>query len=474
MTTARAGKQVAIATTGMPIMRRGSWIVALVAAACGGDKTGAGQRPDAPPATDGHADSPVTLSVTDAGAPSAGVHVYFLTADGTPVKTMDTGADGSASAVMAEGGSVTVLNPFPKPAALGLKDDALITFMAVKPGDHLKLSNADRAAVTVALTFASVTNATAYDVVTTCGTGTIAPGAGGGPTVSGTVELQGCHGVADVAIIANQVDAATQVSTPISGLFHAGVTIDGRAVNLVDSYAALTDVAVMYAHAPAGASPHVSHIPLVAHGQLGPFDLSVDGADGTLAGAIQEPAVVAASSAVTAVLELPSGQHEVIDWGALSTPYTLDLSSVLVRSVATPPSFDFASGAVVWSEAADGAVPDATIAVIEATRNAQSRSSWVWAVLAPHAPDKLALPRLPTDVADWTPVAGDIAFIDHVSLMKLTGGYDALRTRELDFGRGDAWLIAGAAGRIASFSMKGAPLAGSRVSGATDRLVRRR
>ena len=440
-------------------MTRGSWMVALVAAACGGDGNG-GHGLDAPPAIDGNADSPVTLSVTNAGVPSSGVHVYFVAADGTPVKTADTGADGTASAVMAAGGSVTVLDPTPAPGAQAIPDHRLITFMAVKPGDHLKLSNSDRAPVTLALTAPSVPDATAYDVFTSCGNGTISPDAGGASTASGTVALRGCHGAADVAIVASKVDPGTHVSTPISGLFHPGVIIDGRAVNLVDPYAALTGVTVMYTHAPAGASPRVSRTALVSHGRLGPFDVSVSGADGALAGTIQEPAVAAASSAVTAVFKLASGEHEVIDWGASSTPYTLDLSSVLVRTMAGPPAFDFASGAAVWSEAADGAVPDATLAVVEATRIAESRD-WVWFVFAPHTEAKLALPRLPTDVADWTPVAGDVTSIDHVTLLKLTGGYDALRGVGIDFGdQSDLSLIAGAAGRIATFTARGSSLTG--------------
>ena len=450
--------QSAISKSVWPVAGLAS-LAMLAAAACGGDGNGAGHGVDAPPAIDGAADSPVTLSVTSGGAPRAGVRVYFIAADGTPVKTADTGADGTASAVMATGGSVTVLDPTPPRPGQAISDDELVTFMAVKPGDHLKLSNSDRAPVTIALTARSVTGATSYDVFTTCGNGTLSPDAGGAPTASGTVALRGCHGAADVAIVASKVAPQTNVSTPISGLFHAGVIIDGGAVNLVDPYEALTDVAITYTHAPAGGSPRVSRTTLAPHGRLGPFNVSVSGANGTLAGAIEEPAVAAASSAVTAVFELPSGEHEVIDWGTSSTPYALDLSSVLVRSL-TGPSFDFPSGAVVWSETADGAVPDATIAVIEATRDAASRH-WVWVVLAPHTENKLALPRLPTDVADWRPVAGDIAPIDHVSLMTLTGGYDALRAKGIDFGdQGDLALIAGTTGRLAMFTARGSDLRG--------------
>lgn len=438
---------------------RGSWAVVLILAACGGDSNGAGHLPDAPPAPDaaidGNAGTPVALTVTNGGAPSSGARVYFVAADGTLVKTVDTGADGTASAVMAAGGSVTVLDPFPLNDATAVGNNTLFTFMAVVPGDHLKLSNSDRTAVSVALTVPSVTDATSYDVFTTCRRDANSFPASAGATASGTVELRGCHGAADIAVLASKVDPQTQVSTPISGLFHAGAIIDGSAVNLVEPPAALTELTVHYLHAPAGASPRVLHAPLVLHGRLGPFEVGVGGADGTLDGAIQEPAVTVASSALMASFELASGTHEVIDWGALATPYALDLAGVLVRAVADPPSFDFASGAVVWTESADGAVPDSMVTLVQVRRSAQSRT-WNWFVVAPYTQDKLALPRLPTDVADWTPVVGDIASIDHVSLLKLTGGYDALRTRDIDVGAGDDMaLISGASGRIAQFNSVG-------------------
>jgi hypothetical protein len=469
----------------MPGMMRGSWMVVLMAAACGGGGNSTGHLPDAPPAPDaaidGNTDSPVTVTVTSGGAPSPGVHVYFVAADGTLVKTADTGADGTASAVMAAGGSVTVLDPFAVQGARAVGNNTLVSFMAVKPGDHLRLSNSERASVSLALTAPSATDATGHNVFTTCGRGTISAGAGGGPTASGTVELEGCHGATDIAIVASKVDPTTKVSTPISGLFHAGVSLTGGPVNLDDSYGALTDVSVMYTHAPAGTSPRVFHTPLVAHGRLGPFDVNVSGADGTLAGTVQEPAGIAASSAITATFELPSGEqpsgeYKVIDWGALAMPYALDLSGVLVRAVADPPSYDFASGAVVWTEAAGGAAPDSMTTLIEATRSAQSRE-WIWFFVAPYTGTRLAVPRLPADVADWTPVAGDTAFIDHVSLLKMTGGYDALRARDVDFSdNNDLSLITGASGRIALFTATGAAISETRRVGASasDRRVLRR
>jgi hypothetical protein len=379
----------------------------------------------------------------EAGAPKAGVHVYFLGADSSVVATVDTGADGAASAVMAAGGSVTALDAFPlgDPGAHGL-----FTYLGVQPGDHLSLARSDRGSASFTLTAPSVASATNYDVFTTCGNDTIAPDLAGGPSASGVVELEGCHGGADIAILARHVDSGTQVSTPLSGLFHAGAVLSGAApVNLTDAYVAPTDMHFTYMNVPTGAQLDVQHAPLLAHGPLGPFEPTVQGGTGTLT----EPTVPAASAAVLTSLDDTLDTLEVLEWGPSSADYTLDLSGAPLPEILGRPAYDFATARVTWSEAAQGATPDATITVIEATRSAASQE-WAWFVVGPHTTGEITLPRLPTDVASWTPVAGDTAFIDHVSNVKLTGGYDALRARTIDVSSTDLALVAGSSGRFVS------------------------
>src|SRR3954471_16107271 len=161
-------------------------VVVLVVVACGGS-SGSGHLPDASPLADGPitGGQPVTLTVTDGGAPKAGVHVYFLNADSSPVATVDTGADGVASAVMAAGGSVTALDP----SQPERPDHVLFTYLGVKPGDHLSLANSGGASDSFTLSAPAVTGATNYDVFTTCGTDAIARDPAGGPTASGMVNL---------------------------------------------------------------------------------------------------------------------------------------------------------------------------------------------------------------------------------------------------------------------------------------------
>jgi hypothetical protein len=415
-------------------------VVFLVVTACGGDTRHGGALPDGPvvdgPVVDGPGE-PVTLTITSNGAPVAGVHVYFLDAEDALIATVNTGTDGTAGAVMAEGGSVNVLDAYVNSAEPN--NHGIITYMAVKPGDHLNLTNSDFNSASFTLTVPTAATATDYDAFTTCGTGALSPSASGA-TASGTIELRRCHGAADIAILARRFAAGT--STPLSGLFHgdAGVAAQATVDLTGEMYKPLTDVTFTYLNAPAG-QLDIEHAPLLAHGPLGPFRATASGGTAT----IQEPTLSAASSAVTTKLSAAFGDHQVIDWGPSTQPYTLDLANVLMPELQGPPAFDITTGRVMWSEAASGASPEATIAVLELSRQ---DLGWVWVVIAPYRAGEARVPRLPTDVNDWTPKLGDTAFVDHVETMKLTGGYDALRARTIDFGGNDLALIAGPAGRI--------------------------
>jgi len=418
--------------------RRGPvhWLsVVPILIACGGS-SGSGQPLDAPVA--GPA---VKLTVTDRGAARAGVHVYFLDAAGALVAAVDTGADGVASAVVAAGGSVTALDAF---APRNATAHALFTYEGVKPGDQLVLARSDRTTAAFTLSAPTVTGATAYDVFTTCGAGSLAADSSG-TRATGTVNLGGCGGAADIAVLARQN------STPVSGLFHAAAVVPGTgSLELTDAYVAPTEVSFTYTNAPAGVTLDVQHAPRLDHGRLGPFRLSVLGGAGTL----QEPVVAAASSVVLTSFEVAAGGQEVVEWGPSSPTYTLDLPSVLLPEFPSRPAYDPATARVTWSEAARGVTPDATITLIQTSRSSGARQ-WDWFVIAPYTPNELGLPRGATELADWLPTAGDTIYIDHVSTVKLTGGYDALRARTIDLAASDLSLAAGPSGRFVTSSSAG-------------------
>jgi hypothetical protein len=407
-----------------------SVVVCLGLGGCGGcnDNNNVGHLPDAPPAPDApdamspDAMSPdaVSLAVINHGAPAVGVTVYFLNADGSVAKAAVTDGNGIASAIVTAGGSVTAVRPFTTPPPLGGKvtTDELRTFLGVKPGDHLVLSRAAFDSVTVTFDAAAPDGgdgSTSYQLFTTCGGGpsTINPGGSGkgsgSPDPGGTLELQNCHGAADIAVVATQIVEQARagghaIETP-QGLYHANAILAPGGDVMVslrdDTYADLTDVTFTYMNTP-DASITVLHSPILTNGFLGPYSTTAGGS-----ATISEAAVPATKQVVDSSLSL-NNFHEVVDWGPYSTAYNLDLSDVLLREVTGGPTFDVATGKISWTEGTDGATPNLTIAGILVRRTEPTLARWHWEIAAPYSPSGVVLPHLPTDVFDWAPGQDDI------------------------------------------------------------------
>ena len=394
-------------------------------------------------------DQPVTLTITNLGEPAPGVQVYFVNADDSLVLGVKTDTMGTAKAVMAAGGSVTVLNPFNTVVQDGkITTDELRTFASVKPGDHLVLTRTATDFVTFKLNAAAAPDANTYDVFTTCGNASIAPGGGGGgsgsPDPGGFLSLENCHGAADIALVASDINS--DGTTRLKGLYHPNVTLtsDGLVDLTGDSYQDLLDVTFTYMNAP-NSSFTVQHSPLLAHGALGPF--SIDVVEGV--GTVLEPNVSATRAVVDTSL-FSTSRHEVIDWGTFTRTYMLDLNNLLLPEVIAGPSFNSTTAKVSWTEAAQGATPDLTVAAIRVRRTEPVLRKWHWEVVAPYRPGEIRYPRLPTDVFDWAPAVGDQLTTEPVMSAKLPGGYDAVRAHVFDIvdRSGPAGFVTGASGRV--------------------------
>jgi len=87
---------------------------------------------------------------------------------------------------------------------------------------------------------------------------------------------------------------------------------------------------------------------------------------------------------------------------------------------------------ISWTEAADGATPDLTIAEI-LVRRPDPLARWHWELAAPYAASGIVLPHLPTDLMNWVPLpTDDPPTLDPIQNVKVTGGYDAVRGHVLD------------------------------------------
>ena len=427
------------------------WLViaSLWLPACGGcsDVGSVGGLPDARPSPDAMidgmrpGDTSVTLTVLKDGAPAAGVAVYFLDTNDSVVLSDVTNQSGVVRADMEGGGSVTAVNPFTPPPAPRPAIDELRTFVGVKPGDHLALTQTMRVASTFTLQVPSVggeTPDTSYGVVTNCGTGSLAP-SGDGSAPSAQIALADCaDGVADLVVVAT-VPPPPGVIVPggssVREMFQPGAALPApQSSDVMDMSGATwnepTRVPFTYLNAPA--APMAALYWIRNRGNLGPFHVGLLGN----AGATFVPPGVVSTGLTHVVVDThvePTGgavgAHDVIDWGLAGPSYRLDLDGVLLPDLLSRPSFDAVSNSVIWSEDTAGATADLTSAAIQVNRGGRR---WHWEIVAPYQPGQIVFPHLPVGTGDYDPTADDVVTAEPVMNAKVTGGYDAARPQFLN------------------------------------------
>lgn len=437
---------------------------ASVAASCGDDSSSNGHLADAPPgggidapSGSGGTPPPVTLTVTRNGAAVPGVHTYFLNPDSTVSATVDTDANGAATAPLPDGGSVTAIDPFPQPVlgvlqmfavAPVIGDNEVRTFTGVKPGDHLVLDRKDTEHTITLRLPQSEPIADRYQVVTPCGSFPAfqgGNGSGSDATPGGNITLAGCAGKVDFAVIAIVNDAA------VGAFVHTGADVTGGLVDLTaDTYTQPTSRTFAYPNAP-DVQIVTSQSLVAAGGVYGPF--------GQIAGSqitIGEPAIAGATGVTDAIISL-NGAHHVIDAGALAATKSTDLTGQLLPDFNGVAGFNPTNKLVTWLEdttnqpALHGATGDLSFTQINVQRE---NRVWRWSVAAPYSPGKIAFPTLPNDLADWMPnfETDQINVVDLITA-KVPGGYDAVRAHIFDLhdaitSDNFAGLAVGATGRV--------------------------
>jgi hypothetical protein len=413
--------------------------VVVVAAACGGNDGGggAGHLIDASVLGDGSPGSelpppPVTLTILHNGLPVVGVHTYFLNADSSVVATVDTDTTGTASATMADGGSVTAIDPFAPAQPDPSREIQLRTYAAVKAGDHLRISQDDPTPISVTIKAPMLSAGHAYNVLTTCGTESL-----GSVQSTGTITLRGCNGIADILVVATDRAAG---ATDNFAIYRADVAVaDGTTVDLTaETFEPLRGVTFHYSHLPSDATGVTAfHVFATAHGTMGFSTGAFQGGTRTIANGeatvtFQVPNI-AGPSALLDYLVTTHGIHEVVERRELAASYELDMASAVLPGWTTLPHYDAASRHLTWTESPGNAVPDLLIGGLSVTPAPQARPTqrWSWQLVAPYTAGELQFPTLPTDVFDWQPGAGDTVGASAFPF-KVPGGYDALRGRLFD------------------------------------------
>jgi hypothetical protein len=434
---------------------RGSAVVILLALWGCGDDNGS-HPPDAPHGSDdgGTPDAPittqpVTITVTDGADPVANVAVYFQKADSSLVAMKLTDATGTASQVMDAGGYVTAVDAFRnnelrrrpgRPA-----DHDLHTWAGVKPGDHLVLPRADFFSTNVDVTVPAFTGALAYLVHYS---GSDPDPLDDAPAliqqsgvVTTTISLYGNHTMADFLVSAED---GTQEQYVYAANQSTAAAVDLSALQ----YTPMTDVTFSVTGLPADLTSAYGDNYLVApHGLVWQAQSSNDVSSGAVTLTLHRP-----TPAVTSVLQLdvtdPTevANSYIVDWKPAAAATTIDATSRRLKVYGTAPAFAQASHSVTWTEGATGADGDAAIVQMEGSR-AVGQTYWNWELVTAHTATGAVFPVLPTGADQYNALADDSTSLQSVRVVKLPGGYDALRAVSL--GGSLATLVTSATGQLA-------------------------
>ena len=426
-----------------------SFLTFSLLAAC--SDSGTNHLADAAPGLDGHGSAdaaidgpalPVRLTVTLNGAPAEGVKTYFLNADSSVVSNTLTASDGTASAVMAAGGSVTAIEPLqPAAFAVTVTERSLDTFAGVKPGDDLHLDlggfGQQPPPVTFDVVVPSDPAASHYQLNTPCGNVSIdpaAPPATGGPNPPVSVTLTGCPATADVTVETLDTNFA-----PISSiLVTSAALVNGNPLTVGGAYVAVGVTTATYTNIPADMTfIDTNKAMLGAQGEIftNNVGISVGSGSGTATVHVPFPASAQVAGDTQVVVTNPGTQpatfdrQHFIDWGPASDTFTLDVGADLLQHYATAPALDVATNTVEWTPSATGLAPDAVRASVFVSRSTSTaQDNWFWLIAAPgSATGAIRYPTLPTDVFDFAPQSTDTVFLQDATTAQLPGGYDAIR-----------------------------------------------
>lgn len=375
--------------------------------ACGDDGNATpkdGMTDDSGSGSDGDIDAamydPVTVTVTNRGAPMEGMRVVFVGPTGTLAADTVTDAGGVASAMVEPGGSVTLV-----------QDTRLDTYRDVQPGDALRFGSQVPPSTTESFSVLAPTRATATGYgVYICGK----ISQSSTPLIN--VSSMNCRAPEEVVTVA--VSAAG-----ILGAIHTTNVTPTATVDIPGPYVALGTRTMVITNA--GTTVDVNASLYSPTGLIfgGSSENNIPTTNGNVTIDRPEP-TIATALAVREVSDTPAdGRVIVMDVAPQAATSSIDFAAGTLPGASDRGAYDETARRFSWTATTGAATPDATLLRLEITRGALTLQ---WAILDRYGAASVDLPMLPADV-EAAPMAGDTVELASLTLAKVPGGFDSVR-----------------------------------------------
>ncbi len=389
-------------------MHRTALLVVLISA-CGDDE---GVRPlkdaptlDASPGT-------ATVTVRAGRQPIANHTVYFQGPDSSEIATVQTDADGRASAVVPAGSSVTTLDlEYYRNKA----SRSIVTIMGVKPGDDLAITGSpdllvESARLDVVIAPYTGVPSPLYAMRTTCGDASL------GDTTSSSYFSLLCSPRIDALVRA--VDSSNRDVAYVAVLDQAiDVPLDLTGV----AWTPLTSSGTTYTNIPAATYIESYRRLVTPRGELLSCSDVSQNASSTYTASMDCPTIPGVTMVDTLVYTDVQTIWEVTQ--PVATPAsTIDVANMAVRAPSSP-NFDGAARTISWSESQTGATPEFVTLWIEDRSHPNPN---YWEIIAPYDGASITLPTLVGEAAEIDLAPTTVPYVI-VRTGTATGGYDAIR-----------------------------------------------
>ncbi len=384
-------------------------LLLVLASACG-DDGGVHTLKDAPTLDASPGTATVTLRVGRQPVPN--YTVYFQGPDSSEIATIQTDANGQASAVVPDGSSVSTLDF----EYYGNKASrSVVTIMGVKAGDHLAITgNVDfyLESADLDVTFAPYTGVATptYEVQTTCG------GTRFGDVTQRSFGAPLCSPRIDSMVMA--VDSSNRNVAYIATLDQA---IDAPLDLTSVAWTALTSSGSTYTSIPEAQYIEPSRRLVTPRGEIMRCSDGFQSGATTYTANLDCPMIPGVTMLDTLMYTDVELMWEVTQ-PVTTQASTIDVANTLIRGIAST-SFDGATRTISWTETASGATPEFVTLHIEDRSHPNPN---YWEIIAPYDGTSITLPALVGEAAE---LALDPTIQPSVVARTgtATGGYDAIR-----------------------------------------------